>query len=366
MVRRPGMSRRTRQFVVVTVVGICLCGISGLSAGDWSFAQGGCQAFRETDKSVCGRFLDYWRENGGLSQQGYPISPEMSEVSEIDGKTYTVQYFERAVFERHPENAAPNDVLLSLLGVIQYRQKYPAGAPGQATNIEAGARRFAETGRTVGGVFLDYWNRNGGLAQQGFPISDEFTEQSDVDGKMYRVQYFERAVFEFHPENAAPYNVLLSLLGALRYRAKYVSPGGGGTQVPAPGTATAAPVVTVTPTAVPPTGTETNTPKPAKTEVTCPELTNLRLTCLSQGYFAGIFWEVSGGGSHIEGELTVEEQDGRTETFHVTTRSGRYPFYPTCGYMGSAQITASIEIHDECGHAVSAECSTTALREPCP
>jgi hypothetical protein len=34
-----------------------------------------------------------------------------------------VQYFERAVFEHHPENAAPNDVLLSLLGTLRYEQK---------------------------------------------------------------------------------------------------------------------------------------------------------------------------------------------------------------------------------------------------
>jgi hypothetical protein len=35
------------------------------------------------------------------------------------------------------------------------------------------------------------------------------------------VQYFERAVFEYHPENAAPYDVLLSQLGTFRYRDKY-------------------------------------------------------------------------------------------------------------------------------------------------
>ena len=53
------------------------------------------------------------------------------------------------------------------------------------------------------GMFLDYWNTHGGLAQQGFPISDEMQRQSDTDGKTYTVQYFERAVFELHPENAA-------------------------------------------------------------------------------------------------------------------------------------------------------------------
>ena len=70
----------------------------------------------------------------------------------------------------------------------------------------------------MGGKFLDYWNKNGGLAQQGFPISEEFNEKNDLDGKTYRVQYFERSVFEMHPEQTDPkYQVLLSQLGKFRY-----------------------------------------------------------------------------------------------------------------------------------------------------
>jgi streptogramin lyase len=76
----------------------------------------------------------------------------------------------------------------------------------------------------VGGIFLDYWNNHGGLAQQGYPISDEFQEKSALDGKTYTVQYFERAVFESHPENRPPYNVLLSQLGTFRYRARHLQP----------------------------------------------------------------------------------------------------------------------------------------------
>src|SRR4051794_6915962 len=85
-------------------------------------AQNTSRTFPETGHTVRGRFLDYWNTNGGLAQQGFPISEEMQEISATDGKTYTVQYFERAVFEKHPENTAPNDVLLSLLGVFLYQQ----------------------------------------------------------------------------------------------------------------------------------------------------------------------------------------------------------------------------------------------------
>jgi glucose/arabinose dehydrogenase len=181
----------------------------------------GSRTFPETGKTVTGIFLDYWNAHGGLPQQGYPISELMTEVSELNGKAYTVQYFERAVFEHHPENQPPNDVLLSQLGTFQYRKKYPNGAPGQQANNSPGSVLFPETGHRVGGKFLEYWQKNGGLAQQGYPISEEFTEKSDLDGKEYRVQYFERAVFELHPEQQPPYDVLLSQLGTFQYKEKY-------------------------------------------------------------------------------------------------------------------------------------------------
>lgn len=203
-----------------------------LLAPFFASAQSDSRTFPETGKTVGGRFLQYWINNGGLPQQGFPISEQLQEISATDGKTYTVQYFERAVFELHTENAPPNDVLLSLLGVFLYQQKYPAGAPGQQANSSAGSQLFGATGKRVGGEFLKYWQEHGGLAQQGYPISDEFMEKSDLDGKTYRVQYFERAVFEKHPENPAPYNVLLSQLGTFRYRALY--PSGPAPVIPTP------------------------------------------------------------------------------------------------------------------------------------
>src|SRR5436190_5429251 len=88
------------------------------------------------------------------------------------------------------------------------------------TQAQTDSRTFPQTGKSVSGLFLNYWDGHGGLAQQGYPISDEMQEQSSVDGKTYSVQYFERAVFEAHPENKAPYNVLLSLLGDTTYAKK--------------------------------------------------------------------------------------------------------------------------------------------------
>ena len=220
--------RNTRLFRVIgalvgllpVLLGAASSGYAASSTPADCVSANSC-TFPETGKTVQGRFLNYWNDHGDLMQQGYPISNEVQELNDADGKTYTVQYFERAVFEYHPEHPAPYDVLLSRLGTLRYHEKYPDGAPGQQATTASSSRFFAETGMIVGGLFLDYWNDHGGLAQNGYPISEEFTETSDLDGKPYRVQYFERAVFEYHPENQPPYNVLLSQLGTFSYRSKY-------------------------------------------------------------------------------------------------------------------------------------------------
>ena len=71
--------------------------------------------------------MQYWSDHGGLAQQGYPISGEFPEISDLNGKPYLVQYFERSVFELHPENKPPYDVLLSQLGTVRAHEKYPQG-----------------------------------------------------------------------------------------------------------------------------------------------------------------------------------------------------------------------------------------------
>lgn len=211
--------------------------------------QTDCLLFKETDKSICGNFLRYWLDHEGLAQQGYPISGEFQEKSATDGKTYMVQYFERVVFEYHPENKPPYDFLLSQLGTSQYREKYSSVAPGQqpwADNMLS----FKETGKTLGGRFRAYWEQSGGLAQFGYPISDPFTEVSDLNGKPYMVQYFERAVFEYHSENKPPFDVLLSQLGTLQFRHRYGSNPTGSVGSAPPGTMRTVSVPTFTSTPI--------------------------------------------------------------------------------------------------------------------
>src|SRR3954454_7389521 len=109
-------------------------------------AGGDVMQVAATGKEVRSPFLDYWRGHGAIAQQGYPISAEMQEWSANGSRPYTVQYFERAVYEYHPENQPPYDVLASLLGAQRYRARYPGGAPNQRPNMEAGSVYFEQTG----------------------------------------------------------------------------------------------------------------------------------------------------------------------------------------------------------------------------
>jgi hypothetical protein len=163
--------------------------------------------FAESGHSLAEPFKSYWDKNGGLAQFGFPLTEPFTEQSIDDGKSYTVQYFERARFEHHPEAKDPQyQVLLGFLG----KSFHPLD---KAITAKEGARFFAETGHNLSGTFRTYWEANGGLAIYGLPISEEIKEVSAIDGKTYTVQYFERARFELHPENKAPYDVLLGQLG---------------------------------------------------------------------------------------------------------------------------------------------------------
>jgi hypothetical protein len=170
-------------------------------------ADGRHDYFAQTGHNLGNAFREYWLTQGGLLRFGYPLTEEFVERSPDDGRDYTVQYFERARFEWHPENAPPYNVLLGRLGL----RLHPLDPPVSPLPDQV---HFPQTGHNLGGAFLFYWQHNGGLAVFGYPTTEEFTEVSPTDGKPYTVQYFERNRFEYHPENeGTPYNVLLGLLG---------------------------------------------------------------------------------------------------------------------------------------------------------
>jgi hypothetical protein len=183
--------------------------------------------FPETGMCLGGRFREYWEQNGGLAVFGYPVTNERVELNRENGKSYITQWFERARFELHQENARPYDVLFGRLGadVNTYWQTEPRGSGPQA-----GCLWFAETSLNVcdqaaGQGFMSYWKSHGllisgldnyqrSLALFGYPITTARPEVNPTDGKTYMTQWFERARFEWHPDEPEPYKVLLGLLGS--------------------------------------------------------------------------------------------------------------------------------------------------------
>ena len=164
-----------------------------------SLAQEEGVFFDETQHWVKGEFLKYFNSRGGLEVFGYPISEEF-----VD-RGITVQYFQKARMEWHPNNPVPYKVQLGLLGdELNYRQP-PVDKPTSRSRRKV---YFPQTGHTVSYAFLDYFNEYGGIDTFGYPI----TEMHFEDGQI--VQYFQRMKLEWHPEDATS-NVGIGELGAL-------------------------------------------------------------------------------------------------------------------------------------------------------
>lgn len=209
-----GNSRLHILGVLLPLLLFFLTGFTPVSADDSQF-------FAETGHTVSGKFLAYWRSNGGLATYGFPITDAQNEVDPETGKTFLTQWFERNRFELHPENAGTKyEVLLGLLGKDLRREALEVDPDFQrADKINNTAQDpneqayFDETGHNLRFQFLDYWRDNGGLERFGYPISETNKEVDPETGNVYEMQWFERARFEFHSINPDPYKVLLGLLG---------------------------------------------------------------------------------------------------------------------------------------------------------
>ena len=214
-----------RRSSSVVILAILLA--SGLVTSRSLEAQGTRLCFNVPGISNCieSRFRQYWEQNGGLAVFGYPISAAQNERNRDTGQTYLTQWFERNRFELHPENRPPYDVLLGRLGDDRLRQQgrdwqsFPKAAP--TTD-----HYFAEAGHAIENVsFWGYWSTHGlefdgrvgtsaaeSLALFGLPISEPAME-TNTSGDRVLTQWFERARFEWHPNNPPAFRVLLGLLG---------------------------------------------------------------------------------------------------------------------------------------------------------
>jgi hypothetical protein len=153
------------------------------------------------------------------------LTREFIQESRDDGQGYAVQYFERQRFEYHPENSStPYAVLIGRMGAEELErqgrpwQEFPKADP-------AASHYFPQTGQAIDPRFWEYWRTHGlelgdpgvsereALALWGYPISP--SQEETLEGGVVRlVQWFERARFEYHPNNPEPYRVLLGRLAA--------------------------------------------------------------------------------------------------------------------------------------------------------
>jgi hypothetical protein len=98
--------------------------------------------------------------------------------------------------------------LLILAGLLSLSLLLPA----TAQPVAAGDRLcFSETGYCAENAFLVFWKTHGAVAILGFPISQPFVDDA---GRV--VQYYERAILEWHAQHPPAQRVQLALLGADR------------------------------------------------------------------------------------------------------------------------------------------------------
>ena len=95
-------------------------------------------------------------------------------------------------------------LLFAYLGLTAFR------LPAPATQGVTPPQYFAETGHTVRDPFIGYFLQSGGIAQYGYPITDDYVDPNT----RLLVQYFEKARLEWHPGNDDPYKVQLGLLAS--------------------------------------------------------------------------------------------------------------------------------------------------------
>lgn len=162
----------------------------------------------ETGQSLDQLFLDLWRNSGGASSFGYPITPEITLEN-----GHIVQYLQYARFEYWPEGDANGQTVhLGKIGeelrpITVQRSLIATNQPGESMALLESARQMkawlpveaskVDTSRddlvyveatkhTVSGGFLSFWQNTGGDSYLGNPITEEY----QLDGATFQV--FER------------------------------------------------------------------------------------------------------------------------------------------------------------------------------
>ena len=179
------------------VAAICLVLTSWVSVG----AQTpDVEYFAQTGHSVRGDFLRYYKSVANPTLIfGYPITEQFTSK---DGKS--VQYFQRARFEQSTNPLMK--VALTPLGSKTYNPERQL-----VINNPLACRTYSQTGYSVCLAFLEFFDKNGGVAQFGYPISPFEFRNDQI------VQYFEFARFEWRPGSTEGQRIGITDLGRIYF-----------------------------------------------------------------------------------------------------------------------------------------------------
>lgn len=154
---------------------------------------------------VKGWFRRTWDLLSGMGTFGKPLGEAF--IRPEDG--VVVQYFEAAVLEFRPENTGGDSFYditaeeraMRLIQPANIGLAYTAGREfPRRDDIPSGGRRFQETGYTLHGDFLEFYEGLHGEWRLGAPISEAFVEE--INGTPTRVQYFQRGRLEVNLDGA--------------------------------------------------------------------------------------------------------------------------------------------------------------------
>jgi len=185
-----------------------------LVAAPASAQQGADRYYSETGHTLDGRFTAFFDSHGGLEVLGYPITDAF-----IDPQSgWMIQYTENARLELAPQAGSSVGARLGALGEALGGWDPPLTAEQVPPSADATCRYFPESGHAVCHAFLTFFDRMGGSALFGFPISEVKLEGDRI------VQYFQAFRLEWFPEDLSGRTVHVAALGRQHFDAQGYDP----------------------------------------------------------------------------------------------------------------------------------------------
>jgi hypothetical protein len=200
-----GRPRRFYRRLAVIMSLLFLLAACSPAPAPMSHNPAAAQLFPETGHTVKGEFLQFFERYGGVESLGYPLSAEIVVAG------WRVQYFEKGRLEYHPENEPAYRLTVGWLGDLLQRRRPPIPAASIPAAHLPGRRYYRQTGHTLSGDFLTYFDGHGGSVRFGLPISEPFLWQDRL------TQDFQSARFFWAPETKD--KVILEEIGRLHLEA---------------------------------------------------------------------------------------------------------------------------------------------------